>query len=73
MIKKEQYKQARETVNEYEKQMDLSVVNGSTCWIMHRTTDNLIYVTTDEEYANRQYKSGDYIIKQSQIFNPLYY
>jgi lactam utilization protein B len=71
MIQKEEYKQARKTVNEYEKQLNLSVVSGSTCWIMHRTTDNFIFVTTDEEYANRQYESGDYTLRQSQIFDPM--
>jgi len=30
MIQKEEYKQARETVNEYEKQLNLSVVSGSS-------------------------------------------
>ena len=71
MIQKEKYKQAREKVNKYEKQLNLSVVSGSTCWIMHRTTDDLIFVTTDEEYAKRQYESGDYIMRQSKIFDPL--
>jgi len=71
MIQKEEYKQARETVEKYEKQLNLSVVSGSTCWIMHRTTDNLIFVTTDEDYAKRQYESGDYIMRQSQIFDPM--
>jgi lactam utilization protein B len=70
MIQKEEYKQARKTVNEYEKQLNLSVVSGITCWIMHRTNDNLIFVTTDEEYANRQYETGEYIMRQSQIFDP---
>lgn len=71
MATKEEYKQARETVKEYEKQLDLSVVSGSTCWIMHRTTDDLIFVTTDEEYAKRQYESGEYTMRQSQIFDPM--
>ena len=71
MIQKEEYKQARKTVNEYEKQLNLSVVSGSTCWIMHRTADDLIFVTTDEEYAKRQYESGDYVMRQSTIFDPL--
>ena len=71
MIQKEEYKQARETVEKYEKQLNLSVVSGSTCWIMHRTTDNLIFVTTDEDYAKRQYESGDYIMRQSQIYDPM--
>jgi len=71
VIQKEEYKQARETVENYEKQLNLSDVSGSPCWIMHRTTDNLIFVTTDEDYAKRQYESGDYIMKQSQIFDPM--
>ncbi len=71
MIQKEKYKQARKTVNEYEKQFNLSIVSGSTCWIMHRTIDDLIFVTTDEEYAKRQYETGEYIMRQSRIFDPL--
>ncbi|MCK9320225.1 hypothetical protein [Methanoculleus sp.] len=71
MIQKEEYKQARDTVNEYEKQLDLSVVSGSTCWILRRTTDDLIFVTTDEDYAKRQYETGDYVIRKSKIFDPL--
>jgi lactam utilization protein B len=71
MIQKEEYKQARKTVNKYEKQLNLSVVSGSTCWIMRRTTDNLIFVTTDEEYANRQYETGEYTMRKSRIFDPM--
>ena len=71
MIQKEEYKQARETIKKYEKQLNLSVVSGSTCWIMHRTTDDLIFVTTDEEYANRQYESGEYIMRQSKIIDSI--
>jgi len=70
MIKKDDYIKARETVVEYEKQLDLSLVSSSTCYIMHRTTDDLLFVTTDKEYADRLYKGGDYIMRISQLFNP---
>jgi hypothetical protein len=70
MIQKDDYIKARETVVEYEKQLDLSLVSSSTCYIMNRTTDNLIFVTTDKEYADRLYESGEYIMRTSQLFNP---
>ena len=71
MIQKDDYIKARETVVEYEKQLDLSLVNSSiTCYIMHRTTDNFIFVTTDNEYADRLYESGDYTMRISRLFNP---
>lgn len=50
---------------------DISNVNGSTCWIMHRTADDLIFVTTDEDNTKKLYESGDYIMRQSQIFDPM--
>ena len=40
------------------------------CFIMHRTDDDLIFVTTDENYANKLYESGDYTMTKSQILNP---
>jgi hypothetical protein len=58
-------------LDENGKALNIPVVSGSTCWIMHRTTDDLIFVTTDEEYAKRQYESGDYVMRQSTIFDPL--
>ena len=70
MIEKDDYIKARETVENYEKQLDLSLVSSSTCYIMHRTTDDLIFVTTDKDYAERLYSSGDYIMRISQLFNP---
>ena len=71
MIQKEEYKQARETVNEYEMQLKLSVVSGITCWIMHRTDDDLIFVTTDKQYAERLYEGGGYIMRESEILDPM--
>ncbi len=71
MIEKDDYIKARKTVENYEKQLDLSLVS-STCYIMHRTTDDLIFVTTDKDYAERLYHDGDYIMKISQLFNPCY-
>jgi heterodisulfide reductase subunit B len=69
MIQKDDYIKAKETVVEYEKQLNLSLVSCSTCYIMNRTTDNLIFVTTDKEYADKLYESGDYIMRISQLFN----
>jgi len=70
MIQKDDYIKARETVVEYEKQLDLSLASSSTCYIIHRTDDDLIFVTTDKEYADRLYESGEYIMRISQLFNP---
>jgi hypothetical protein len=41
-----------------------------SCYIMHRTTDDLIFVTTDKDYAEKLYSSGDYIMRISRLFNP---
>lgn len=70
MIPKDEYIKARQTVTEYQKQLDLSIVSNITCYIMHRTTDSLIFVTTDKEYADRLYEDGGYIMRISQLFNP---
>lgn len=67
MILKNEYKKAKEIVKKYEKQLELSIVQGKTCYILQRTTDNLIFVTTDENYANRFYDSGDYIMLISTL------
>ena len=71
MIKKKDYLQARNTVVEYEKQLDLSVVSGSTCYIMHRTEDELVFVVTDKDYVDRLYNSGEYIMIVSKLYNPM--
>ena len=67
MILKNEYKKAKEIVKEYEKQLDLSIVQGKTCYILQRTTDNLIFVTTNKNYANGFYNSGDYIMLISTL------
>jgi len=40
------------------------------CKILHREKDNFIFVTTDLEYGEELYKTGDYIIQHSFIINP---
>jgi hypothetical protein len=68
-ISREDYLKAKEKIIEYEKQLDL--FNGNiTCYLMHRTKDNLIFVTVDKEYADRLYSGGEYIMKVSQLVNP---
>lgn len=67
MILKDDYKKAKEIVKEYQKQLDLSIFQGKTCYILQRTTDNLIFVTTDKDYANGFYNSGNYIMLISTL------
>lgn len=71
MIKRNDYIKAREVVAKYEEQLDLSLVSSSAleCYIMHRTTDDLIFVLIDKDYANRLYKSGDYVMKICKMLN----
>ena len=67
MITEQSYLEAKRLIAEYEKQLDLSLSSSRTCYIMNRTTDNLIFVTIDKEYADRLYESGEYIMLTSQL------
>jgi hypothetical protein len=67
MIKKDDYIKAKEIVAEYQKQIVESFIE---CYIMKRTTDDFMFVTTDKEYADYLYRSGEYIMKISQLSNP---
>jgi hypothetical protein len=64
MIEKDDYIKAKEIVAEYQKQIVESFIE---CYIMKRTTDDFMFVTTDKEYL---YRSGEYIMKISQLSNP---
>ena len=40
------------------------------CYILKRQTDGLVYVTSDKDFADDQYSTGNYIMLNSVIYNP---
>jgi peptide subunit release factor 1 (eRF1) len=67
-ISKEDYLKAKKIITEYYKQLESK--SNCTCYIMHRTKDNLMFVTTDKEYADELYKSGEFVMRESRLVNP---
>ena len=43
---------------------------SNTCWIMHKISVDMTFVTTNEDYAKKLYDSGEYHMRESKIFNP---
>ncbi len=66
-ITKTDYEEALEKVLEYEKQLTISD-KGVECYIMHRTSDHSVFVTTNEEFAKRCYDTNDYIMRVSMLY-----
>ena len=67
MINKKDYEEAKEVIRKYEEQ--LKVDDGKTCFIL-TTEKKEIFVTLDEEWAERLYAQGLYTMIVSKIINP---
>jgi hypothetical protein len=70
MIGKKQYKEAREIIKQYEEQLKNDDIKDVTCWIIQNIVNGDVFVTTDKDYANRVYTSGEYMMYKSHIINP---
>lgn len=68
MIEKEDYIKALQIVKEYENPSNPDL-NTVPCYILYRSKDDLTFVTTNEDFANRMYKGGEYIMTVSQLLD----
>ena len=68
MIKKEDYLKAKSIVKEYQEQIDLPFLEkGTDCYVMYRTSDNVTFVLTDEEHADKLYDTGEYVLIKTKL------
>lgn len=44
--------------------------NTILCYVMNNTKTDELFITTDENYANKLYNGGDYVMRTCNIVNP---
>ena len=75
MISKKEYLESRNKVDQYEKQLKDSIESPVKCWILKgsESVGNIVnlFVTTDENYAQRVYNKGNCIMIESELIDPM--
>ena len=71
MISKDKYSKAKDLVLKYEEELRMG--NGVECFILKKenpVANSHIFVTTNEEFAEKTYDTGDYVLIKSVMINP---